>query len=606
MPGIIPTVRGKNAVFSKKLIKTGSSARIAQACDRCRSKKIRCDGLQPSCTNCINVGFHCVTSDKLSRRAFPRGYTESLEQLVRQFEREVAELKSMLEEKDEQLKKLSGASSSSSESRKDEAQEKLFDGDPRGEKFVELLRRKANLAADGLVPWRVSGCEIESEAPMMETTSELPSRLQGDEYVRHYFAATNSLLPILDMELFLTEYEMLYSSGEASDHAKAQLYLVFAIAMWERENRNGGYDQVWETYLNKILWYGNRSTLRALLLAQTYCTMVGRLEGAWTYNTLSTSMVKKLPVVPSDDLFNVTFFSDALIAALLGLPRNLASVPRAPSSPESSPLFQLGAILAKVTDTLQGNLSHSAVGSLSLQLKTYQLSLPDMVSRTSPAPLVAFMFNFTRMLLYRPALSASPLRASSLLEAVDSAKCLLEMAVSQSECTGGNLFAFAGTSGVLFCASCILLYAAMDYPQGGALKREVRRMVDRCAEILSQWPRGGKQAESLQMIANAVLGHGRASTDTEGHSMSPSNASMSLLSPSSDTAGNADSEDIMLAAPLESEPFFESTETKGDAAADHSSFSSSDKPTSVLEDWDSMSVACIDIPGLSEFENEEW
>lgn len=99
MPGILPM----------KVIKVGSScqARIAQACDRCRSKKIRCDGIRPSCTQCTNVGFECKTSDKLSRRAFPRGYTESLEERVRQLEGEVRELKELLDEKDEKIDMLS-------------------------------------------------------------------------------------------------------------------------------------------------------------------------------------------------------------------------------------------------------------------------------------------------------------------------------------------------------------------------------------------------------------------------------------------------------------------------------------------------------------------
>ena len=88
-----------------KVIKVGTSAqsRIAQACDRCRSKKIRCDGITPSCTQCSNVGFECKTSDKLSRRAFPRGYTESLEERVRSLEAEVKELKDLLDEKDEKI-----------------------------------------------------------------------------------------------------------------------------------------------------------------------------------------------------------------------------------------------------------------------------------------------------------------------------------------------------------------------------------------------------------------------------------------------------------------------------------------------------------------------
>ena len=92
-----------------KVIKVGtnSQSRIAQACDRCRSKKIRCDGVTPCCTQCKNVGFECKTSDKLSRRAFPRGYTESLEERVRSLEAEVRELKDLLDEKDEKIDLLS-------------------------------------------------------------------------------------------------------------------------------------------------------------------------------------------------------------------------------------------------------------------------------------------------------------------------------------------------------------------------------------------------------------------------------------------------------------------------------------------------------------------
>ena len=99
MPGILPM----------KVIKVGTSSqsRIAQACDRCRSKKIRCDGIRPTCSQCANVGFECKTSDKLSRRAFPRGYTESLEERVRQLETEVRELKDLLDEKDEKIDMLS-------------------------------------------------------------------------------------------------------------------------------------------------------------------------------------------------------------------------------------------------------------------------------------------------------------------------------------------------------------------------------------------------------------------------------------------------------------------------------------------------------------------
>lgn len=103
-----------------KVIRVGNSAqsRIAQACDRCRSKKIRCNGIRPQCTQCANVGFECKTSDKLSRRAFPRGYTESLEDRVRGLEAEVRELKDVLDQKDEKIDMLSHIHSFSSPSRK--------------------------------------------------------------------------------------------------------------------------------------------------------------------------------------------------------------------------------------------------------------------------------------------------------------------------------------------------------------------------------------------------------------------------------------------------------------------------------------------------------
>ncbi|ODV58456.1 DNA-binding transcription factor CAT8 ASCRUDRAFT_21169, partial [Ascoidea rubescens DSM 1968] len=73
-----------------KVIRTPGShtERVAQACDRCRSKKTRCDGKRPQCSQCAAVGFECKISDRLSRRAFPRGYTETLEERVRELEAE--------------------------------------------------------------------------------------------------------------------------------------------------------------------------------------------------------------------------------------------------------------------------------------------------------------------------------------------------------------------------------------------------------------------------------------------------------------------------------------------------------------------------------------
>ncbi|RLV94150.1 hypothetical protein JA1_002000 [Spathaspora sp. JA1] len=80
-----------------KLISTTSGIRVSQACDRCRIKKIKCDGQVP-CINCNKIGFECKTSDKLTRRAFPKGYTENLELKLKELERVNQELQEKLKQ----------------------------------------------------------------------------------------------------------------------------------------------------------------------------------------------------------------------------------------------------------------------------------------------------------------------------------------------------------------------------------------------------------------------------------------------------------------------------------------------------------------------------
>lgn len=89
---------------TKTINAPGSSVvRVAQACDRCRAKKTKCDGSLPTCSTCAAVGFKCIVSDKLLRRAFPKGYTETLEERIRQLEAENTKLAGMVDLRDEQL-----------------------------------------------------------------------------------------------------------------------------------------------------------------------------------------------------------------------------------------------------------------------------------------------------------------------------------------------------------------------------------------------------------------------------------------------------------------------------------------------------------------------
>ncbi|KAH0613746.1 uncharacterized protein H6S33_005632 [Morchella sextelata] len=56
-----------------------TATRTGQACDRCKVRKIRCDGLPGGCSPCMQNRTECKTTDRISQKAVPRGYLEALE-----------------------------------------------------------------------------------------------------------------------------------------------------------------------------------------------------------------------------------------------------------------------------------------------------------------------------------------------------------------------------------------------------------------------------------------------------------------------------------------------------------------------------------------------
>ncbi|KAI8848272.1 fungal-specific transcription factor domain-containing protein [Chytridium lagenaria] len=60
--------------------------RITQACDSCNKKKIKCDGLKPTCTNCSKSTQQCSYSRGAKKRGPRAGYIESLENRLKEME----------------------------------------------------------------------------------------------------------------------------------------------------------------------------------------------------------------------------------------------------------------------------------------------------------------------------------------------------------------------------------------------------------------------------------------------------------------------------------------------------------------------------------------
>ncbi|KAH8893415.1 hypothetical protein GQ53DRAFT_113780 [Thozetella sp. PMI_491] len=377
MPGILPM----------KVIKVGTSSqsRIAQACDRCRSKKIRCDGIRPCCSQCANVGFECRTSDKLSRRAFPRGYTESLEERVRALEAEVRELKDLLDEKDEKIDMLSKmhgnhrrpssvgsphshGSPAVTESKRDgtppkedtfrvqasplllgvENSDSYFMGASSGRAFIEAFKRKIQEGGKSCSEFNpeaflhIQGCYPLAAKPPPQNM-RIPPRLFSDRCVNVYFQEWAPLFPVLHKPTFLRVYEEFVADPEKikNNHKLAQLYLVFAIASLSSEQPDheqiAACEQQWQQSLESILMDNTMITLQCLVLALIYCSIRADYKRLQHYKGIAVGLSHRLGLHQSQKRFSfgaltietrkkvfwTLYTLDCFSAAVLGLPKLL-------------------------------------------------------------------------------------------------------------------------------------------------------------------------------------------------------------------------------------------------------------------------------------------
>ncbi|KAI1435231.1 fungal-specific transcription factor domain-containing protein [Xylaria sp. CBS 124048] len=374
MPGILPM----------KVIKVGTSSqsRIAQACDRCRSKKIRCDGIRPTCSQCSNVGFECKTSDKLSRRAFPRGYTESLEERVRQLESEVRDLKDLLDEKDEKIDMLSkmhnhrqpSVRSSASpkptvESETDEGppakpdvfrvqatplllgvenSDSYFMGPSSGRAFIETFKRRIQENGKPCSDFNleaflhIQGCHPLVAKPPSQPL-RAPPRLFSDRCVNVYFQEWAPLFPVLHKPTFLHFYDSFSSDPDMirNNHKLAQIYLVFSIAALSSEmpdlEQVAACELQWQRALDAVLMDNTMHTLQCLVLALVYCTIRADYKRLQHYKAIAVGLAHRLGLHQSQKRFSfgaltietrkkvfwTLYVLDCFSAAILGLPKLL-------------------------------------------------------------------------------------------------------------------------------------------------------------------------------------------------------------------------------------------------------------------------------------------
>lgn len=227
---------------------------MARACDRCKTKKIKCDGTRP-CLQCSKILADCVYNSSVAPR--PEELSSRLSVLNR-----VRKLETQLGGKEPPAKRaqrvdnhfLSWYNESYAAARLAEAPSAMSNKFRYGRRYTTLL---PSIFASSLVKniptsvraanqisvprlqgygWNMSGVHY---LPLFPPMVELPPKEElltpslASELLEYYFDHVNPLYAILHKSMFLTQYRSYTAAKDKSEHTlfTALLYIACATAM---------------------------------------------------------------------------------------------------------------------------------------------------------------------------------------------------------------------------------------------------------------------------------------------------------------------------------------------------------------------------------------
>ncbi|KAF9923880.1 hypothetical protein FBU30_006090, partial [Linnemannia zychae] len=201
--------------------------RLTQACDPCRKKKIKCDGIKPSCANCLKLNGNCTYLPSMKKRGPRQGYIELLEKRLDKMEQllqhgpaaaidpELLDSKSLL---NSHLRPGARRAGSSPVDETDEETKKRLDPDTRyfgatsGYTAQHSEYDKQNDPANGAVAPKYSS---QSTLPHKERAKkslygikdEVPRKEILDHLIELFFDSIYFQLPIIHPGTFMKQYK---------------------------------------------------------------------------------------------------------------------------------------------------------------------------------------------------------------------------------------------------------------------------------------------------------------------------------------------------------------------------------------------------------------
>lgn len=322
-PSPSTSTTGQTAVIRRK--HRAGFRRTQIACERCRSRKNKCDGKLPECSACERAGVPCVIVDRLTWKEKPRGHVEELEAevkrleaRVRELEVEVTQLRNGVEPSQNEiaaqlspLEQLAAEPTPEDVSStiaqdidllsQDVISERKYIGESSGVFFGHVLQTvllRANYKHDQNATHKSFGLQIERPSSALSASSapcrthvSLPLPDMAETLLEAFFTNRWPSLPFLHRPSFLEKhYSRVMSLGYGADPVSLFLTLmVFALGAIDLRRRGPDltvshldyFTTATTTYLYQVIERDNIETVQGLLLMAVFAINEPRSVNAW-------------------------------------------------------------------------------------------------------------------------------------------------------------------------------------------------------------------------------------------------------------------------------------------------------------------------------------
>ncbi|KAK6500235.1 hypothetical protein TWF481_010583 [Arthrobotrys musiformis] len=284
----------------------GAKIHTLTACNRCRSRKSRCDASLPKCEPCQRSGSQCDFWDASKGVVLSRSYVIFLQDRVKALDQEIKQLEKELPPSsgldDDDLVRSMGMVSLS-----DEEPERHFLGSSAGLQLARLVVEfaKKNTVTQSVKeivpptehePARFQGKERRASAFSLSSApiDKLPKRELTDKLVSEFiFKRAQFMLPTLHESTFMKDADEVYA-GSADPHKNFILKMVLAISMQKIGSQYSGLADGFYlsalTHLEAVVGAMNLSTLQCFCLMGQYSLLTPTRTGIYHIIGLATRL----------------------------------------------------------------------------------------------------------------------------------------------------------------------------------------------------------------------------------------------------------------------------------------------------------------------------